>query len=95
MQFLALLALVQLAFSAPTGEERLAALNLRDSFTGSYIVKLKDTVSTAATRTALALLKDEPENIFTEALNGFSAKLDKETLQALRRHPDVRFFRLW
>jgi hypothetical protein len=91
MQILTLLALAQLALSAPTAEG-LAALNLRDSFTGTYIVKLKDTASAAGAGSALALLNGEAENVFTEALNGFSAKLDKETLQALRGHPDVSFF---
>ena len=89
MQLFTLFALIQLALSAPTGEEGLATLNLRDSFTGTYIVKLKDTISTAGAGAALALLNGEPENVFTEVLNGFSAKLDQETLEALRRHPDV------
>lgn len=89
MQLFTLFALIQLALSAPTGEEGLATLNLRDSFTGTYIVKLKDTISTAGAGVALALLNGEPENVFTEVLNGFSAKLDQETLEALRRHPDV------
>ena len=52
-------------------------------------MKLKDNISTAGAGSAFALLNGEPNDIFTEALSGFSAKLDEKTLQALRRHPDV------
>lgn len=89
MHISTLLAILPVALAAPTSDGELAALNLRESFTGTYIVKLKDTITASGADAASALLQSEPEHVFSEVLNGFSAQLDEDTVEALRRHPDV------
>lgn len=86
----AILAALPAVMAAPVAEAGMAPLNSRSSFTGTYIVKLKDSAGVAASSSVMSLLSTEPEYIYTEVLNGFAATFDKDTLDVMRRHPDVR-----
>lgn len=54
-----------------------------------YIVKFKDASALSTLDDALRTLSEAPEHVFKSVFRGFSAKLDEETLKALRDHPDV------
>lgn len=85
-----ILAILPVVLAAPASEAGVAPLNVRgSSFTGTYIVKLKDTAVAAASSSVMSLLTEEPTYTYSAVLNGFAAKFDSETLAAVRRHPDV------
>lgn len=70
---------------------RMAPLIKRDSaISGEYIVMLNPSSNMLGDDGALKILKDEPRYTWTTALNGFSATMDAQTLEAMRQHPDVQ-----
>lgn len=70
----------------------LAPLLLHDDSTGGYVVKLKDSASAVADNNILQLLSIQPDHVFSQLINAFSAKLDGASLSAIRQHPDVRHY---
>lgn len=57
-----------------------------------YIVRFRDGASfTSAVDDAVAILSSVPDHVYSSTINGFAATLDKETLEALRDHPDVDY----
>lgn len=62
-----------------------------DLVADQYIVKFTDDNAVAALDDAISVLSITPEHVYTTALNGFSATLDEETLEALRGHPEVDY----
>jgi hypothetical protein len=103
MRLSILLSVLPLAAAAPSSPQRAPLLRSRDAdslIAGTYIVKFKDGSSALS-----ALINDDdtvditslgvnvvPEHVFTGAVfNGFSGKLDDETLDLLRDHPDVEY----
>lgn len=54
-----------------------------------YIVKFYDVSAMSAVDDAVKILSEAPEKVFKNLFRGFSAKLDADTLEALRNHPDV------
>lgn len=56
----------------------------------NYIVKFKESSELSILNNALSSLDVAPDHVFKAIFQGFSAKLDEETLNALRDHPDVR-----
>lgn len=63
-----------------------------DIIADQYIVKFKDDASIAAAIDgAVSILSVTPDHVYAEAINGFAATLDKDTLEALREHPDVDY----
>lgn len=70
---------------------RMAPLHSRESaIKGEYIVQLLDEASLTAESGAMKILKDEPRYTWKSAINGFSATMDEQTLEAMRQHPDVK-----
>ncbi|KFH40951.1 Cuticle-degrading protease-like protein [Hapsidospora chrysogenum ATCC 11550] len=57
----------------------------------SYIVKFKESGELSILNNALNSLDVAPDHVFKAIFQGFSAKLDEETLNALRDHPDVEY----
>ena len=55
---------------------------------GEYIVVLKEGASPTATAAVAGV---HPHHVYTEALNGFSATLNRGQLAALRHHPGVAY----
>jgi hypothetical protein len=93
------LALLALAAAHPWAKRDVPArlvvpeiANTADLIADQYIVKFTDDeASVAAVDDALSVLSVEPEHVFSSVLNGFSATLDAETLEALRGHPQVEY----
>lgn len=93
MYFPLILAVVGLATAAPSTSKNLAALNTAvfDGIPDQYIVRYKSQLSAASEAAIFALLKEEPIAKYGTLISGFAAKMDAETLQAVREHPDVDF----
>lgn len=96
MRLNVLLSLLPVVLAAPPQAKRsepapLLAPETSDLIAGKYIVKFKDATALSALDDAMNLLSQAPEHVFNNAFNGFSGSLDKETLDALRQHPDVDF----
>lgn len=63
-----------------------------DIIADQYIVKFKDDASiAAAVDGAVSILSVTPDHVYSDAISGFAATLDKDTLEALREHPDVEY----
>ncbi|CEJ93650.1 hypothetical protein VHEMI09226 [[Torrubiella] hemipterigena] len=70
---------------------RVAPLNMRNTaIKGEYIVQLFDEASLTSDDGAMKILKEEPRYTWKSAINGFSATMDEQTLEAMRQHPDVK-----
>lgn len=54
-----------------------------------YIVKLNDGMSISALDDTIGILSEGAEHVYNDAFKGFAGKLDKDTLDALRHHPDA------
>lgn len=93
MYFPLVLAMVGLAAAAPSTSGRVAAVNMAlfDGIPDQYIVRYKNQLSAASEAAVLALLKEDPIAKYGTLIHGFAAKMDEETLQAVREHPDVDF----
>lgn len=62
-----------------------------DVIAGKYIVKLKDGSNAASIDGALAILSttEGADHVFSGVFKGFSATIDKASLDALRNHSSV------
>ncbi|UNI24544.1 hypothetical protein JDV02_010280 [Purpureocillium takamizusanense] len=58
---------------------------------GRYIVKLKDGVMTTQTDVQLSFFMERASHVYTHAFHGFATELDDQSLEALRRRPDVEY----
>lgn len=85
---LSIIAVLPLALAAPVVEPA-PLLEARGSQTiaGKYIVKLKDS-ATIGIMEATAKVANT-DHVYSEVMKGFSATLNKEELERLRRDPDV------
>lgn len=92
MQLTTLIALLPVVLAAPAAESGVAPLLKRGNHNGKYIVKLKETAGIASGSSAMSILSSEPEHVYTNVLNGFSARMDQAAVDAMRRHPDVSLF---
>ncbi|KAM4055883.1 subtilase family protein [Hirsutella rhossiliensis] len=95
MHFLVILPCILAPALATTGQ-RLNGLApllepLGEAIPGSYIVKLRDSSSTASLRQALSTTTGIVEHVYSNTFQGFSAKLDDTALQRLRHRSEVDF----
>ncbi|KAG8411192.1 hypothetical protein J3459_016538 [Metarhizium acridum] len=72
------------------GRDNLAPLfKSKTSVPDSYIIKLKDGISSTSFESTLAPFTDNSHHVYEAAFKGFSATLDTAAIRHLRRHPDV------
>nr|R4IR27.1 RecName: Full=Subtilisin-like serine protease AsES; AltName: Full=Alkaline serine protease AsES; AltName: Full=Extra-cellular elicitor protein AsES; Flags: Precursor [Sarocladium strictum]AFZ84667.2 proteinase K-like subtilisin [Sarocladium strictum] len=95
MRLSLVLALLPVAFGAPTRRDEPAPLHVpRDVdslIKDTYIVKYKDITAFSAVDEGLKLLSGKPKHIYKGAFKGFSGKIDAKTLELLRDDPSVDF----
>lgn len=91
MHFANVLALATVAMAAPSSDPQGAPLIAHSDNNGRYIVKLKDSSDVGSLNSVVGLLDSEPDNIYSNVMNGFSAAMDEQTLQRVRMHPDVEY----
>lgn len=87
-----LIPFLAVAAAAPS-EKRLAPMNQGNGnfMPDHYIVKLFDGSAVRGASSALALLEEEPSEVYDRLLQGFAAKISPETLEKLRAHSDVEY----
>lgn len=100
MRLSILLSSLPLALGAPQPSGRnapaplLRSRDVNSRIAGAYIVKFKDDSALAqldnVAKSPSLGVNIAPDHIFSGIFNGFSANLDKETLDVIRDHPDVR-----
>ncbi|TGJ84926.1 hypothetical protein E0Z10_g3835 [Xylaria hypoxylon] len=94
MRSAALLALLPLAFAAPSRRSSPAPLHVprstgKNLVEGKYIVKLYDDIVTNSLHTAMAA---EPDHVYNvPGFKGFASALTAEEIESLQNHPDVEF----
>ncbi|KAI0129549.1 peptidase S8/S53 domain-containing protein [Xylariales sp. AK1849] len=98
MKVAAILALVPLAFAAPTERAKRAGgpaqlLVNRDAnlIPGQYIIKMKDGISAASVDDAMTLFEGDAEHVWKTGFKGFAAKLDAAALENIQNHPEVEY----
>lgn len=91
MHFSNVLALATVALAAPSSDPQGARFIAHGENNGKYIVKLKNKSDIGAFNSVVGLLGAEPSNVYSNVMRGFSASMDKETLQRVRTHPDVEY----
>ncbi|POR37767.1 Subtilase serine protease [Tolypocladium paradoxum] len=95
MRLSALVALLPLAAAAPARRAEPAPLLVPGGdaqlIADKFIVKFRDGSALSVVEDALRSLAGEADHVYSNLLSGFSATLDKATLDALRDHPDVEY----
>lgn len=93
MRLSVLLALLPAVLAAPSKRNQPAALTMAafDGIADQYIVRFKDGSALSAMDSAMGMLKDEPIAKYGTLIQGFAAKMDADTLDLIRNHPDVDF----
>lgn len=96
MRLSVLLAILPVVLGAPTTTKRATPAPVliprgddSNLIADKYIVKFREGSSLASVEDAVTILSEGADHIFHHAFQGFSGTLDKETLEALREHPDV------
>ncbi|KAH6604384.1 subtilisin-like protease pr1a [Trichoderma cornu-damae] len=97
MRLSVLLSLLPVVLAAPATEKRAEPAPLftpaskHGLVADQYIVKFKEGSSLQAVDEALTSLASNYHHVYEHVFRGFSGRFDKETLEALRSHPDVEY----
>ncbi|OAA58175.1 oryzin precursor [Cordyceps fumosorosea ARSEF 2679] len=98
MQLSLLLALLPFAAAVPTAKRSEPAplvvprgISQDKIVADEYIVKFKKGCSLATVEEAVKKLPNGTDRVFREVFKGFAGRLDAETLQLIRDHPDVEY----
>ncbi|KAL6872054.1 serine protease [Trichoderma novae-zelandiae] len=97
MRLSVLLSVLPLVLAAPATEKRaepaplLVPTSKHGLVADKYIVKFKDGSSLQAVDEAVSSLVSSADHVYQHVFRGFAATLDRETLEALRNHPEVDY----
>ncbi|KAL7934601.1 peptidase S8/S53 domain-containing protein [Trichoderma chlorosporum] len=97
MRLSVLLSLLPMVLAAPATEKRaepapvFTPASKHGLIADQYIVKFKEGSSLQAVDDTLTRIVSGAHHVYQHVLNGFAGKLDQETLDALRNHPDVEY----